>query len=107
VPRACTPIARASTGWYSGCTQLRRAQKSITIRSNKAYALLNVLMGNGRSQVQVIEEALDRVSNAVEPDTLAARMARLNAILDRIDPSDIPSMAEFDAMTYDEYGLPR
>jgi hypothetical protein len=74
---------------------------------NKAYALLNVLMGNGRSQVQVIEEALDRVSNAVEPDTLAARMARLNAILDRIDPSDIPSMAEFDAMTYDEYGLPR
>lgn len=100
-------VARASTVCYILTMQPRRAQQPITIRSDKAAAKLAILTRGGRSQAEVIEDALDRVPEPAEPDTVAARMARLSAILDQIDPSGIPTMAEFDAMTYDEYGLPR
>ena len=38
----------------------RRQQRAITIRSDHELARLALLTHNGRSQVQVIEEALDR-----------------------------------------------
>jgi hypothetical protein len=41
----------------------RRSLPSITIRSQRAADLLGRLTKNGRSQVEVIEEALERLSD--------------------------------------------
>lgn len=46
----------------------RRSQKQITIRSDRAAALLKLLTRDGRSQVSVIEEALDRMPDPVLDD---------------------------------------
>ena len=69
---------------------------------------LKLLTRDGRSQAQVIEEALERMPLPAEkPDNLDARRARLDAITKRLAASGIPSMAEFDAREYDERGNPR
>lgn len=88
---------------------IRRAQQPITIRSDRAAARLKLLTRDGRSQAQVIEEALDAVPVPTvfdSVDTLALR-SEIEAILATIDPATIPSMAEFDAREYDELGNPR
>ncbi len=85
----------------------RRAQQAITIRSDKAAALLAALTRNGRSQVEVIEEALDRTPLPDIPEDVRRRRLELEDIVDRFARHKMPSMAEFDAMTYDERGLPR
>lgn len=86
----------------------RRAQKPVSIRSNRAAARLALLTKDGRSQAQVIEEALERMPLPPSGgDTLEARRAHILAVLSRIDPAEIPSMAEFDAREYDERGNPR
>lgn len=85
----------------------RRAQKPITIRSDRAAARLALLTRDGRSQARVIEEALDAMPEPEPRDDADARYAEIMAILQRFDGSSIPSMAEFDAMEYDENGLPR
>lgn len=88
--------------------QTRRAQQPITIRSDRAAARLKLLTRDGRSQAQIIEEALEAVPlPPPEPDDKQRRLAAIQAILDRIDPTTIPSMAEFDAREYDERGNPR
>jgi antitoxin VapB len=91
-------------------TQPRRKQPSITIRSAKAAELLNVLTKDGRSQAEVIEEALERMPRP-EPteEDIAAWQAELEEIIDRIaaKPRRFQSMKEFDAHEYDERGLPR
>lgn len=88
--------------------QPRRAQQPITIRSDRAAARLAILTRGGRSQAEVIEDALERVPDPeVTSSDIAARIARLDAILARINPDDVMSMSDFDALTYDEYGLPR
>jgi hypothetical protein len=88
--------------------QPRRAQQPISFRSDKAAARLAVLTRGGRSQAEVIEDALERVPEPVTPrDVVVARIARIDAILAEVDPADVMSMAEFDALTYDENGLPR
>ena len=88
--------------------QPRRAQQPISFRSDKAAAKLAILTRDGRSQAEVIEEALDRLPVPDAPtDDIAARIARLDAILAEINPDDIMSMAEFDGLTYDENGLLR
>ncbi len=88
--------------------QPRRAQQPISFRSDKAAAKLAVLTRGGRSQAEVIEDALDRLPDPLPPaDDLAARIARIDAITRITSTYDIPSMAEFDAETYDEHGLPR
>ena len=51
----------------------RRDQPSITIRSARATALLRRLAVGGRSQVDIIEEALERM--AVERKTLSEALA--------------------------------
>ena len=89
--------------------QPRRAQRPITIRSDKAAAKLAILTKNGRSQAEVIEDALDRMPEISTDTDRAAKLARLDAIIElmaRRDPP-IPSMAEFDAREYDERGNPR
>ncbi len=88
--------------------QPRRTQQPISFRSDKAAARLAVLTRGGRSQAEVIEDALERVPEPVTPrDVVVARIARIDAILAEVDPADVMSMAEFDALTYDENGLPR
>jgi hypothetical protein len=41
----------------------RRSQPPITIRSARASALLRRLASSGRSQVEIIEEALERMAS--------------------------------------------
>jgi hypothetical protein len=87
----------------------RRQQTPITIRSDRAAERLALLTRNGRSQAEVIEDALDRVAgpqaNAAERE---AFLERLRQIGERGRAGgDIPSMAEFDEATYDERGLLR
>lgn len=88
--------------------QPRRAQQPITIRSDRAAARLKLLTRDGRSQAEVIEEALEALPVPQPEHDRAARMARINAILAELHQrTDIPSLAEFDAREYDERGLPR
>jgi len=87
----------------------RRQQAPITIRSDRAAQRLLLLTRDGRSQAEVIEEALERfpLPEAEETDRVAfleeirelARRARATG--------SIPTMEEFDAATYDERGLLR
>ncbi len=89
--------------------QPRRAQKPITIRSDKAAAKLAILTRGGRSQAEIIEDALDRVPVPDGDPDRAVTLARLDAIIELLAYRDppIPSMAEFDAREYDERGNPR
>ena len=85
----------------------RRAQKPITIRSDRAAARLALLTRTGRSQAHVIEEALERMPVPADLDKEQARIAQLQAIIDRFAAHRGLSMAEFDAREYDANGLPR
>jgi hypothetical protein len=88
--------------------QTRRSQQPITIRSDRAAARLAILTRNGRSQAQVIEEALEAMPVPETVDNPSERLARINAIVAKLrQRTDIPSMAEFDAREYDERGNPR
>ncbi len=92
--------------------QTRRAQKPISIRSDRAARRLALLTSDGRSQAEVIEQALDRMPEPEpRPDvTLTmtqeekARFDRIMALVDELSGIDIPSVAEFDAMEYDQFG---
>lgn len=87
--------------------QTRRAQTPITIRSDRAASRLKLLTRDGRSQAQVIEEALEAmpltesVAESPERATLSARIDAANAELSELK---IPSMAEFDDKEYGECG---
>ena len=84
----------------------RRQQRGVTIRSDHALARLALLTRDGRSQVEVIEEALDRMPLPVASDR-DALIADIRAIQARVPKPDYPTMAELDAEFYDEEGLPR
>lgn len=106
--RACTCMHACTILPYM--SQPRRKQPSITIRSARAAELLNMLTKDGRSQAQVIEEALERMPRPEQDDEdYKAWVAELEAIVDRIaaKPRRFRNMAEFDAHEYDEHGLPR
>jgi antitoxin VapB len=90
--------------------QPRRKQTPITIRSDRAAARLKLLTRGGRSQADVIEEALERLpAPAADSDEarIERRLAEINALLETIDPATIPTMEEFDRTEYDENGMPR
>lgn len=86
----------------------RRTQTPITIRSDRAAARLKRLTRYGRSQAEVIEEALDQLPDIEAPDDFdpeqAERYARLKRLLDSIEPGSFLTMKEFDALEYDEFG---
>ena len=86
---------------------IRRAQQPITIRSDRAASRLALLTRDGRSQAQVIEEALEAMAPpeiAAETPERAALIARIDATIAKLSQRKIPSMAEFDAKEYDERG---
>lgn len=82
----------------------RRQQPPITIRSERARARLELLTRGGRSQVDVIEEALERMP--LPPSLLSReeKIARIDAILATVPRRKYPTMAELDAELYDEEG---
>jgi antitoxin VapB len=87
----------------------RRQQTPITIRSDRAAQRLALLVRSGRSQAEIIEEALDKVD--LPPNEEEERQAFLHQ-LEEIGRrararGHIPTMAEFDEATYDERGLLR
>lgn len=87
----------------------RRKQASITIRSDRAAKRLALLTRSGRSQAEIIENALDKV--ALPPSEEEERQVFLDQLEEigrRVRAGgDIPTMVEFDEATYDEKGLPR
>jgi antitoxin VapB len=88
--------------------QPRRKQTPISIRSDRAAARLKLLARNGRSQAEIIEEALDRLP---VPAGVAEERQRWRTELDDLI-AEVPkdstlSMKEFDALEYDENGDPR
>jgi hypothetical protein len=85
----------------------RRQQRAITVRSDHALARLALLTRDGRSQVTVIEEALDRMPVPKPLSDSVERRARIEAILATVPKRKYPTMAEIDAELYDEDGLPR
>jgi antitoxin VapB len=88
--------------------QPRRKQTPITIRSDRAAARLKLLVRDGRSQAEIIEEALDRLP---VPAGFAEERQRWRTELDEliamVPKGSIMSMKEFDALEYDENGDPR
>lgn len=85
----------------------RRKQRAITIRSNHALKRLELLARDGRSQVDIIEEALDRMPLPKPGRDREAFIAKIKAIQASIPQGTFPSMAEIDAEMWDEDGLPR
>lgn len=85
----------------------RRKQRAITIRSDRAFKRLELLARGGRSQAEIIEEALERMPLRAAQAGLEAFRRKVASILEGVDPKSIPGMAEFDDAAYDESGLPR
>jgi len=85
----------------------RRQQAPITIRSDRALRRLKLLTRNGRSQAEVVEQALEQLPlPPCDDDAIEWRLAELNALIAKV-PKDGMSMKEFDALEYDENGDPR
>lgn len=82
----------------------RRQQRAITIRSDHALARLALLTRSGRSQVEVIEEALDRMPLPRAVAGREERRARIKAILARVPRQTYPTMTELDAENFDDEG---
>lgn len=87
--------------------QPRRKQTPITIRSDRAAARLKLLARTGRSQAEIVEEALDRMPEPPMDAEKERRLAEIMALVARIPKGSIMSMKEFDALEYDEFGDPR
>ncbi len=85
----------------------RRQQRAITIRSDHALARLALLTRDGRSQVQVIEEALDHMPLPKPLSDKVERRARIRDILAREPRRPYPTLAQIDADLYDDQGLPK
>lgn len=85
----------------------RRRQPPITIRSARAAARLALLTRDGRSQAQVIEEALERMPLPETGGDFAQWRAKVEDLLAKVEGDRVPTMAAFDASEYDESGLPR
>lgn len=84
----------------------RHKQTPISIRSNLAARLLAQLTRDGRSQAQVIEEALTRAADSSQR-TLEERIAAIDAIVLPGHGKPGRSREEIEAEIYDENGLPR
>lgn len=84
----------------------RHRQTAITIRSNEAARLLAQLTRDGRSQAQVIEDALKRESEAAPKLTPEQFMAEIDAIVRPLHGLSGKTFKEIDDEMWDEYGLP-
>lgn len=85
----------------------RHRQRAITIRSDKAAKLLVQLTRSGRSQAEIVEEALAAMPLPATKRSREERLTRFNALVATFRPDPGYNMAQFDEETYDENGLPR
>ena len=85
----------------------RHRQSPVSIRSDKAAALLARLTRNGRSQAQVIEEALAKAVMDAPPLTPEAFEALIEAAVKPARGYRGPSRRAIEAEIYDENGLAR
>ena len=83
----------------------RSKQTPISIRSDKAAALLAQHTRNGRSQAEVIEDALANLPLEDAAARSKRMYAELEAIIRAIPPSGL-TFKEVDDEMWDEYGLP-
>ena len=85
----------------------RHRQTPVSFRSDKAAALLARLTRNGRSQAQVVEEALEKAAAEARPRSLEERIAEIDAIVRPGHGAPGRTREEIEAEMYDENGLPR
>ena len=103
-------LAQWLARWLAHCyithmtATARRRQPAITIRSEKAVARLRLLTRDGKSQAEVIEEALEKMPLPKSEKTLAEKLAEIKAITSKIRHLPRATMAELDALEYDEFG---
>ncbi len=85
----------------------RHRQTPISIRSDKAAELLAQLTRTGRSQAQVIEDALEKAVADAPKLTKEEFIAQIDAIVRPIHGRPGKSFKELDDQLWDENGLPR
>ena len=85
----------------------RHKQKPITIRSDKAAQLLERLTRDGRSQAQVIEEALAKAASEQPRMSAEEFNARIDAIIRPLQGLPKATWQEMRQEYYDDNGLPR
>jgi hypothetical protein len=81
----------------------RRQQRRIAFASDRAFKRLQLLTRGGRSQVDVIEEALERMPLPVVDDRARA-LEDICALLAGLPKRAYPTMEELDAIEYDADG---
>jgi hypothetical protein len=84
----------------------RHKQTPISFRSDKAAALLAELTRSGKSQAQVIEEALAKAADAKPRLSREEFIARIDAIAKAAEGLPRTSYHELRTSYYDEHGLP-
>jgi hypothetical protein len=85
----------------------RHRQKPISFRSDEAARLLAQLTRDGRSQAQVIEEALKLAVSEAPRLSREEFIAEIDAIVRPLHGLPGKSREEIEAEIYDENGLPR
>lgn len=85
----------------------RHRQAPITIRSNKAARLLAEMTRDGRSQAQVIEDALEKAAADAPKLTKEDFIAQIEAIVRPLHGRPGKAFKELDDELWDENGLPR
>lgn len=85
----------------------RHRQAPITIRSNKAAAILSRLARTGKSQAQIIEDALEKADAVAPKMSKEEFIARIDAIVAPVLAiPNRPTFKELDDVLWDENGLP-
>lgn len=77
----------------------RRQQRRIAFASDRAFERLRLLTSGGRSQADVIEEALERMPLPVADDR-ANVVHEIRELLARLPMRNYPTMQELDAHEY-------
>jgi hypothetical protein len=85
----------------------RHRQKPISFRSDEAARLLKQLTLDGRSQAQVIEDALKREAASKPRLSKEEFIARIDAIVRPLQGLPGKTYRELREEYYDENGLPR
>ena len=81
----------------------RRQQRRIAFASDRAFQRLQLLTRGGRSQADVIEEALERMPLPMAGDRAAA-LEDIRKLLAGLPERAYPTMQELDAIEYDADG---
>jgi hypothetical protein len=81
----------------------RRQQRRIAFASDRAFTRLQALTRNGRSQVDVIEEALDRMP-LPKTDDRDGTIKEIRELLAGIPNRAYPTMQQLDADEFDADG---